>query len=149
MAATLDLLRDKTKMKITHINLPKTECYPCSRRNVKDVFTAGCLDSASFGWTTKKHEFDDRCHRRPKLKGQIIASVTFNRNRKASIRLFAVKREEYPKEKGRYFIEEVLSRLERWLTKQEAKPETAIVGVEECIVELAWDGYHLHELRYL
>ncbi|MEW6126849.1 MAG: hypothetical protein AB1757_07400 [Acidobacteriota bacterium] len=136
-------------MKITQSNLPKTERYPCSRRSIKDMFDSDGVSSATFGWPSKKYTFDSRCFNQPNVTGTVIASVTFNRDRVTSLRLFSVKREKYSEEAEKQFIEEILPRLRKWVAEQQQKSDTAIIGVEECVVELAGERYRLHELRYL
>lgn len=136
-------------MKITQTNLPKTERYPCSTRNIKDMFDSAEVSRASFGWPTKKYSFDSRCFIRPKVTGSVILSVTFNRDRETSIRLFSINREKYSEEAERQFIEEILPRVRKWAAAQHQKSDTAIIGVEEYVVELAGGKYHLHEMRYL
>jgi hypothetical protein len=56
---------------------------------------------------------------------------------------------EYPDEAAAQFAGTVLADLETWLTRQLEKPDAAVLGCEEIVVEWLGGEHRFHELRFL
>ena len=78
-----------------------------------------------------------------------MASLSVTRQRETSLRLFAVARQDFTDLEAERFTSRILPKLRRWLVTQRNKPETAVLGVEECVVEQTDRGCRMHTLRYL
>lgn len=120
------------------------ETYPITKKRLKQAFSPDEEAAAFFG-LRRKFQFDSRQPDKPHISGTVVASVYCTREKTISLSFFPLKKVDYPEETKQNFFDEVLPKMKDWMTRQEAKPETAIVGVEELIVE--WDGQK-HELHY-
>jgi hypothetical protein len=135
-------------MRIYGIRLPDAEVFPCSRRRVKEVFANDELEWVSFGNPIRSFRFDGRMTQRPRLVGPVVASLSIDRENSAHLCLYPVKLELYPSPAQAHFSIEVLPRLQRWLHDKQSRPETAIVGHEELLVEWTEQGHRHHELPH-
>jgi hypothetical protein len=136
-------------MVLKSIALPKNQRFAARRSVVKSAFRGVEPLSIWLGALGRRFEFDSRAFKRPKLKGEIVASVSVNREGSAIFQLFPVERAAYPSAAASEFEESVLPAMKRWLAQQLAKPATAILGSEQLIIEFAGGEHHSHELRYL
>ena len=136
-------------MTLKSISLPKSERFAASAASLRSVF--GDIDqlSAYRGFLGKTFSFDSRCSKRPKLVGPVVASIQLSRSRTALLQLFPVKVREYSEEAAAHFVGEVLADLKAWLTSQLAKPETAVLGYQQVVVEWSTAGHKFHEVRFL
>ena len=132
------------------IRLPETEMFPCSRRRIRELFTADELSWVSFGSPIRSFRFDNQVSHRPRLVGPVVVSLSVDRERQASLCVFPVFREAYPKGAQDELSEEVLPRFAQWLKGKRAQPITAILGHEQIIAEWASQKHRCHELlRFL
>jgi hypothetical protein len=97
----------------------------------------------------KRFRFDSRAFKRPSIKGEVVASLSVNRDRSAIFQLYPVERAAYPSTAAAEFEEAVLPPMKKWLARQLAKPETAVLGCEQLIIEFVGGKHQSHELRYL
>lgn len=134
-------------MKIRGIRLPDVEVFPCSRRRIKEVFASDALALVSFGSPIRSFSFDSRLPQPPRLVGPVVASLSVARDRSAYLCLFPMRRESYPSPAQSDFSIDVLPRLQRWLRDKQARPDTAIVGHEQLVVEWTKQGHRSHELK--
>jgi len=132
-------------MRISERRLPKTEGYPCTRRQVKSTFDGTDVKWISLG-SIRHFEFDKRSTHRPKIQGMVVASVTYSPQREAYVCIYVVRRAEYPAEAQDDFRTHVLPRMRQWLRRQIEKPDTAILGYEEMIVEWNETTHVFHKL---
>jgi len=72
-------------MRISSIKLPKSEVFPCSRRDVKRVFEPTDLEWVSFGHPIRTFSFDTRASEVPKLSRPVALSLAVNRERRAHL----------------------------------------------------------------
>jgi hypothetical protein len=136
-------------MTLKSINLPKSERFAVSAAYLRRVF--GDIDplSAYRGSLGKTFTFDSRCSKRPRLVGPVVASIQVSRDRTAILQLYPVKVRDYSEETAVQFAEQVLPDLKGWLTTQLAKPETAVLGYQQVVVEWSAGGHKIHEVRFL
>ncbi|HYU25410.1 MAG TPA: hypothetical protein VEO74_09425 [Thermoanaerobaculia bacterium] len=136
-------------MELKAIKLPASQSFAASRRAVRQTF--GDVDelSAWFGYMTRTFTFDSRLRHRPRIAGTVIASLSVSRDRSAHLRLYPIARALYSDDAAAQFSAEMLPRLKSWLRQQLAKPETAILGVEEIVVEWVRGNHRIHEVRFL
>lgn len=94
-------------------------------------------------------EIDSDCSKRPVIKGVVVASISCNRDKTIDISFFPISKNTYTEQACEKFSNIVLPDIKRWLEEQVAKLETAIVGVEQLIIE--WNGKkHLfHSTKFL
>ena len=134
-------------MRVRTTGLPQSERYPCSIRQVQQLFGGLNVEWIGFGWPRRSFSFDSRCSHRPKLRGRVIAALTITRKRETHFTLSAVARGAYTDAAAEAFQMKILPRLRDWLVEQLAKPETAIVGQQSAIVECTGQEHLIHELR--
>jgi hypothetical protein len=134
-------------MTLKSINLPKSERFAVSAAYLRGVF--GDIDqlSAYRGTLGKTFAFDSRCSKRPILVGPVVASIGVSRERRAILQLYPVKVCQYSEEAAVQFAGEVLPALKGWLTIQLAKPELAVMGYQQVVVEWSARGHKIHEVR--
>jgi len=134
-------------MLIRGIRLPDTEVFSCSRRRIREVFGSNELEWVSFGNPIRSFRFDSQVKHQPYLVGPVVASLAINRERSAHLCLYPVRRESYPPPTRSEFSTEVLPRVRRWLRDKQSRPDTAIVGHEELLVEWTGQVHEYHELE--
>jgi hypothetical protein len=136
-------------MKFRSVNLPKSECFAASVADLREAFGDIGQLSTYRGFLGKTFSFDSRCANRPRLAGPVVASLSVSRSRTAILQLYPVKRREYSDAAMAEFAERVLPQLRSWLQIQLTKPETAMLGCRQRVVEWTADGHKNHELRFL
>jgi hypothetical protein len=136
-------------MRLSSIKLPKTERFAASPATVRRELADIDQLSAYLGALGKTFSFDPRCRKRPKLGGPVVASIQVSRDRTAILQLYPVKVGEYPDEAAAQFAGTVLPYLKTWLTRQLEKPDAAVLGYQEIIVEWFADEHRFHEIRFL
>jgi hypothetical protein len=102
----------------------------------------------SFG-LNRKFEFDSRCPRPPQLNGTVIASVSCNREEKIRIYFYPISQDLYPQNAKNEFHNEVLPSIKEWVHNQTSKPETAVLGVEQFLIEWNGETHLTHQLNFL
>lgn len=133
------------KMKLKQSNLPKTETYPCSKRELLRSASGLDLHSLSMGWPHKHFRRDSQCHPKTAIHGVVVADALFSQQRSAFLSVYAVREDAYPDDARDDFRERVLPALCRWVKEQMTKPETALLGHEKIIAE--WTG-KTHAIHY-
>ncbi len=136
-------------MRLRSIGLPKTRRFCASRAELKRTF--GDIEplSVHMGDLGPTFKFDGRCYERPRLDGPVVASLSVSREMTAMLQLYAVPVDEYGSSAVGEFKERVLPRLRSWLVSQLRRPQTAVLGHEERIVEWTGTEHREHDLRYL
>jgi hypothetical protein len=79
----------------------------------------------------------------------VAASITINRDRESWLILYPLDGHLYPTAAADDFAARILPALRSWLDAQVTKPDTAILGCEEIVVEWCGLNHELHRLRYL
>ena len=102
----------------------------------------------SFG-LTKEFSLDERCKKKPTITGKVVADVTCSRDKDISISLFPILSQDLSVGAIKGFVTTALPNLCKWIEKQTIKPDTAIVGYEQLIIE--WNGkeYSFHQVTFL
>jgi hypothetical protein len=83
------------------------------------------------------------------MKGVVVASATVARSGESWVCLYPVRRDAYPAAAAERFTSDVLPRMAAWLTEHQARPDTAIQGTEELVIEWHDRRHHQHQLRHL
>jgi hypothetical protein len=136
-------------MQLTTIGIPATRRFCASKADLKRTFTDIEPLSAHMGSLQNKFQFDPRCPHRPKLRGQVIASVSVSRELTAILQLYPIAAEKYPAVAAEQFRDKILPRMRAWLISQLSRPQTAVLGYEEFIVEWTGSGHREHSFRFL
>lgn len=136
-------------MRISRITLPRSQRFACTPRQVKATFAPDALEWVSFGSPIRTFSFDHRAARIPKLAGPVVASASVHRDGRAHLCVFPIQREVYPDAAADEFVVAVLPVLAQWIGELHARPETAVVGVEESVVEWTGGKHVLHRLTFL
>ncbi|MCB9886052.1 MAG: hypothetical protein H6838_11190 [Planctomycetes bacterium] len=136
-------------MRIKQIGLPSNHRFACSRRQVKAAFAPGALDWVSFGDPIRTFMFDHRASRIPQLSGFVVASASVNRDESAYLCLFPISRSSYPDTAASDFSARVLPSMARWIMELHSRPSTAVVGVEQSVVEWTGATHEVHKLTFL
>jgi hypothetical protein len=113
---------------------------------VKELFAADDLEWVSFGHPIRTFSFQSKAQR-PHLTGRVVASLTLNRERRAWLCLYPMRRARYPEAAQADFSAAVLPRLRDWLHEKRRQPETAILGHNETLVEWTGGSHRHHELK--
>jgi hypothetical protein len=129
--------------------LSKALCFPVRKSVIKDAFNEFVDLSCHFGSLSDHFRFDSRCFERPTLNGLVVASLSFSRARTAIMQVFPIGIERYSDEARSEFTLKVVPYLQRWLSCQLEKPDTAVLGYEQLIV--TWNGskHGYATVRYL
>jgi hypothetical protein len=136
-------------MKFEAINLPKSERFACSARELKAAFSDVENLGVFCGALSKSFSFDSRSKSRPKLEGTVVASAQVSRDLEAILNLYAVRRDVYPERAAHEFCESVIPQIHEWLRSQLAKRRTAVLGVESLLVEWTGREHKKHGMRFL
>jgi hypothetical protein len=135
-------------MRIQSIKLPRSERFAASVAGIRRLFRN--IDSLSIylGVLSKTFRFDSRCYDRPKLTGVVIASLGVSREREGLFLFYPVSKKIYSEEAAVDFENSILPQIKDWFEKQLSKPETAIHGYEQLVIEWANGKHKCHGLRY-
>ena len=137
------------KLKIVFFrNLNKIETYAANRKQIKLNLPSKEEASVIFG-LTRKFEFDNRCARPPQISGTVVASVTCNRDKDIRIYFYPISQTIYPEKAKSQFHNDVLPKLKKWIDHQVSKPETAVLGIEEFIIEWNGKNHLFHQIKFL
>jgi hypothetical protein len=136
-------------MTIQSINLLRSARFASSVRSIRRLFRN--IDSLSIylGVLSKTYRFDSRCRNRPKLTGVVIASLSVSREREGLFLFYPVSKKIYHEDAAVDFENIIMPQIKEWYEMQLAKPETAIHGNEQIIIEWADSKHTCHGLRYL
>jgi len=147
-------------MGISAINLPKTERFACTKRQMTVAFSPESPDAVEFGSSQRyfnanrpwdwKYLGQPRPRYKPPVQvtGLVVAALTVRRIRhpmlernppRSNLRFYAVPREKYSDEASADFVEKTLPELRKWLHAQLAKTEMMRVGLDEDLV-VEWNG---------
>jgi hypothetical protein len=138
-------------MKISYYrNLNNTEKYVTNKKQLKYNLLNTDELSICFG-LTRQFEFDSRCPNanRPIIKGIVIATASYQRDRTIGIYFFPITRNTYPEKAYKEFNNSILPNIKKWIQEQTTKPDTAILGIEELIIEWNGKNHLLHNVRFL
>lgn len=124
--------------------LNQHETYPLTRKQLNLALSSIQEGTAIFG-LSRKYKFDSRQPDKPEIRGEVVASASCDREKAIVFYLFPLKKENYPEEANQDFVQWVLPHVKTWMERQLAKPETAILGVEELII--VWNG-EVHNFHY-
>jgi len=136
-------------MRIESIKLPQSERFAASVTTLRSLFRNVEPPSIYLGALSKTFQFDSRCHKRPKLSGVIIASLGVSRQREGLLLFYPVSQKIYSKAAAVEFENSILPQIINWFEKQLSKPETAILGHEDLIIEWVNGEHKFHALRFL
>jgi hypothetical protein len=136
-------------MKLKTINLPKSERFACSAKELKAAFSGIENLGVYCGALGKSFAFDGSSTNRPKLEGIVVADAQVSRELDAHLILYPVRREDYPERATNEFCDLLLPQIRGWLEVQLAKSQTAILGVESLIIEWTGREHKRHEIRFL
>ena len=136
-------------MKFEAINLPKSERFACSARDLKAALSDVENLGVYCGVLGKSFAFDGRSGRRPKLEGTVVASAQVSRDSEAILSLYAVRRADYPERAADVFRASIVPQIREWLKSRLARRETAVLGVESLLVEWTGREHKKHEMRFL
>ncbi|MBM7702902.1 hypothetical protein [Metabacillus iocasae] len=124
-------------MKISHFRkLNKNERYPTTKKLLKSVFANVEQLDVLFGlnrtFESERKSFQN------KMEGTVVASVTYHRDRTIHFSLFPQSSTHYTDKATEDFNTRIMMRMKQWIEDQMNKPDTALLSMEELIVE--WDG---------
>jgi len=136
-------------MKIATTGYPKSRRVAATKRELKAAFADIEQLNIYVGGLSPSFSFDSRCTRRPRLSGEVVASVSVARDLTAIMQLYPVSRETYGEAAVGQFASQIVPAIRRWLLAQCSKPTTAILGCEQMIVEWTDDRHCTHFTRYL
>lgn len=136
-------------MKIAHYRkLNQHETYAVTRKQLKHALSTIQELEVLFG-LARKFQFDSRQNKKPEIKGAILASISYSREKTILLSLFPIDKAEYPEEANNDFITSVLPYIKEWTERQIIKSDTEILGVEQLIVEWKNKKHYFHHLTLL
>lgn len=113
------------------------------------IFRPEQLAWVSFGAIGRTFEFDRRTHKRPQLRGTVVAALTLPPDAGAYLTLYAVHEADYGSDGHSDFIQMVLPYLTEWLASKAAQRGTAGSSHQQLIVEWAGAKHRFHEVKFL
>lgn len=135
-------------MRFYHRKLPKPQSYPCTKRDIKEIFHDVEIECVSFVGPIS-FKFDSRCYNRPQINGSVIATISISRQLKILIHLYPIDNGRYSDKSTKEFKEKVLPKMLKWIKIQKVKQETAILGYEQLIVEFDKNEHKIYKVRFL
>ncbi|QSX18452.1 hypothetical protein [Priestia megaterium] len=136
-------------MKFTYYrNLNKNERYVTNKKQVKSNLPNDENITVVMG-LSRVFELDSRCSAGLKIKGTVVASISCQRDKTIGVSFFPISRNLCNEKAYEEFNAIVLCDIKKWIEEQVSKPDTAILGIEELIID--WDGqnYLFHHVRFL
>ena len=129
-------------------NLNKNETYLSSKKKLRYYFPDVEGLTVVFG-LRREYEVDSRCSKKLDTRHSILISITCDREREMSLSLYPFSRSDLSPEMLVQFEEIVVPTIKRWFNNQAAKPDTAVIGIEELV--FSWNGskYMKQSLTYL
>ncbi|OHY73378.1 hypothetical protein [Priestia aryabhattai] len=128
-------------------NLNKNERYSTTKRQLKSVFSNIEMD-VLFG-LVRKFDFDSRCPNKPTIVGKVVASISYSRDRTVLFSLYPISIIDYPNSASDDFNNQKLLTIKQWLEDQINKPDTALLGYEELVIEWTENEHLLHKVKFL
>ena len=135
-------------MRIHAVPAAKGSYYPCSKSDIRQHFEENELAWAALGAFRRRFEFDRRCTKRPKLSGDVVATLTFAPTGEAYLSIFSVREAEYSQDCRKVFGERILPQMRVWLQQKQAV-ETGPSSHQELIVEWTAGEHRFHEVKFL
>ncbi len=140
-------------MEIKLRSLNKHECYACSVKDVKKVFSHEDGLFSSFGFLNRNHSFDSKFIKRPRIEGLIISSAEINRrsnviDSRPILSFYVIKDDVYNDKHKDIFCESILPKINKWYHATLSKPDSSIPGVEVLLIEWTGDDFKLHICRF-
>jgi len=136
-------------MTIDTIKLPTSERFACSLKAAKQLFAEFENLSVHFGSLGKTFAFDSRAKECPTLSGPVVASLSISRDSKAILRFYAVRRNAYSHTAADEFVTTWLPVMQEWLLSKLSRPATAILGIEQLLIEWNSQKHRKQEIRFL
>lgn len=129
-------------------NLNQHETYVTTKKQLKNHFSSHTDLDILFG-LTRQFEWDSRCLQHPKITGAVVAEALVHRDRTLDLSFFPIARNTYSKVAYEEFNHNLLADVQKWLREQTEKPDTAIVGIEQLVVEWVGNKHLLHYVTFL
>ncbi|WP_061860375.1 hypothetical protein [Priestia megaterium] len=129
-------------------NLNRHETYVTTKKQLKKYISPLTDVDFLFG-LTRCFEWGSRRFNHPELKGTVVAVASFYRDRSLNLSSFPIVRNVYPEAAYEEFNRNILLTIQRWVCEQLEKPDTAIVGIEQLIVEWEGNKHLLHDVTFL
>ncbi len=138
-------LAEKNEMQIKTIQLPKTQRFPCSKRDVKRSLAGLDLLTVEFRHTLMRTPR----YARLSFDGHVLATAGVARRRDlAWLYVFPIPVDQYSDAAATEFEESLLPRLHTWFGSQLATCETGILGTEETFVVWGNETHHLEHVTF-
>jgi len=102
----------------------------------------------SFG-LTREFSLDERCKKKPTITGKVFLAATCSRDKDISVSLFPILSQDLSVDAIKGFVTTALPTLCKWIEEQAGKPNTAVVGHEQIIVEWSGESYSFHQVTFL
>lgn len=136
-------------MRFAHYrNLNQHETYVTTKKRLKNHFSSLTNLDILFG-LTRQFEWDSRCSQHPKIVGTVVAEASVHRDRTLDLSFFPIERKVYSEDAYEEFNHNTLVDMQKWMCEQTEKPDTAIVGIEQLIVEWVGNKHLLHYVTFL
>jgi len=129
-------------------NLNKNEKYVTTKKQVKSYLSNDENITVVFG-LRRVFELDSRCSNVLNIKGIVVASAYCNRDKTIGVSFFPIPQNVYDEQAYEEFNNAILPQIKKWFEVQVAKPDTAILGVEELIIEWSEKNHLFHSVRFL
>jgi hypothetical protein len=124
------------------------ECFPTSKRAVRETFKDLALDFVTFGAFYRSHHWDRRLSHRPRIAGRIVAHATVSPDGRAHLGFYPMTSASYSTAAKEEFGRRILGQMSSWVLDRLAKPETSPDGYEDLLVEWTGREHRLHAIRY-
>jgi hypothetical protein len=134
-------------MRIRSNGLDKQNTYPCSKGDVRSAFKEGLLDDAWFGlqpyWICSTRD-----HPQPVIRGRVIAQLSAHLLGECTLYLYQLPKWAFSEQIRRKLVDLMKGQMSDWARTMRVRPETAIYGTDELLVELDAGELRLHETRF-
>ena len=115
-------------MSIKTINLPKSECFPCGKKDVRSSLEGSTSISVEFRHNILKTPR----YARLSFDGHVLANVGIHRQLDSShLYIFPIKRSQYSESARADFIKSILPKIRSWIHLEFSKSDTEISATQE------------------
>lgn len=132
----------------TFKKLRAAETYACSALEIQ-TWAKGMADLRIEFGKQRSFQWDPRVVTRPKIEGDVVASLLIDRQLKPALYFYPIPVAKYSQTAGKAFHQKVLADLRSWLEDQVTQGDNRLAGTELLLVELQGIRFKTHRVRYL
>lgn len=146
--ASEDPFREVSRdLKIHIADIQPPDRYPCTLRQVNELFGHPPLSLLGFGWPEWTFVADPQCRTVPDLDGVVLASVTYGSDRETTFTVYPVHHDRFTDAAQAELVTTILPRLRQRLDAELEAAAASPIPIGQLVVEWNAPGFRIHTLR--